>query len=91
MWISTTKSTNDILQSLMDSRPGEIIAIEGSSTSGKDRMIELLVMDDEKRRIQVMHQYDKEVIINRDKVGPEPDVYVLSDLDQWNDVSANQQ
>ena len=90
MWISTTKSTNDILQSLMDSRPGEIIAIEGSSTSGKDRMIELLVMDDEKRRIQVMHQYDKEVIINRDKVGPEPDVYVLSDLDQWNDVSANQ-
>lgn len=90
MWISTTKSTNDILQTLMNSRPGEIIAMEGAPTSGKDRMIELLVMDDETRRIHVMHQYDREVIINRDKVDPEPDVYVLSDLDQWHDISANQ-
>lgn len=94
MWISmdTAKSTNDILQTLMDSRPCEIIAMEGSSTSGKDRMIKLLVMDDDKRKIQVMHQDDKDAIINPIEVdSPYPDVYVLSDLDQWDGISANLQ
>ena len=94
MWISmdTTKSTNDILQTLKDSRPYEIIAMEGSSTSGKDRMIKLLVMDDDKRKIQVINQDDKDAVINPTEVdSPDPDVYVLSDLDQWDGISANQQ
>ena len=98
MWIrmntTVTKPTKDMLQTLLDSRPGEIIAMEGSSTSGKDRMIKLLVMDDEERRIHVMHQDDKQAIIDRDTVMvniPDPDVYVLSNLDQWDGISANQQ
>ena len=95
MWIrmntTVTKPTKDMLQTLLGSRPGEIIAMEGSSTSGKDRMIKLLVMDDEERRIHVMHQDDKQAIIDRDMVdNPGPDVYVLSDLDQWDSISANQ-
>lgn len=97
MWFKANtpngETTNDILQVLLNSHPGEIIAMDGPAKSGKYRMIELLVMDNETRRIDVVEVDGQDTIYSSTEdidFGAEPDVYVLTDLDQWEDIRADQ-
>lgn len=97
MWIKANtqnrETTNDILHVLLNTRPGEIIAMEGYAKSGKHRMVELLVMDDEKRMIDVLSEDERDTIytpVEDIDFDIEPDVYVLSDLDQWEDINVDQ-
>lgn len=93
MWIkadlNAKKSTADILELLLAAKPGEIIALEGPSSSGKDRMIELLMMDDEKRRIAVLTPIGLEAsklsASQKAAQKAKTDVYVLHDIDRWPD------
>ena len=97
MWFKANtpngETTNDILQVLLNTRPGEIIAMDGPAKSGKHRMVELLVMDDETRRIDVVEHDGQDTIYSSTddiELGVEPDVYVLSNLDQWEEIHQDQ-